>query len=157
MAGLPFAPKYDAAEPDLHQLFEAVEARLDRRVEEGAIERGPEARRGQHRVLLGVDAQADVVELARQRCVGLLATYRASSAAAFRVGAVRVPGRRAVVTAAKDPVVADDDGADPRPQALRAGFDHHRQAHVEVVALPPGVRQLDQIRRHRGSSLAAPC
>src|SRR5450759_4778905 len=66
VAGLPFAMKHDAAQANLHQLLEAVEAGLDRGVQECSVKGGAEAGGGEHRVLLGVDAQADVVEPARQ-------------------------------------------------------------------------------------------
>src|SRR5664280_578830 len=52
MASLPGSLVDDAAKSDLHQLLEAVEARLDGGVQERAVQCGPETCRGQHGVLL---------------------------------------------------------------------------------------------------------
>jgi hypothetical protein len=35
-----------------------------------------------------------------------------------------------------------------RPQALGARFDDHGQAHVEVVALPAGIGEFENVQGH---------
>src|ERR1035437_1145926 len=111
MPGFPLAQEDHAAQPDLHQLLEAVETGLESGVENGAVDRGAEARGGGHRVLLGVDAEADVVELACELLVRSLNPEGAAAAATFRFRAVWIAGRGPVVATPKDSVVADDHRA----------------------------------------------
>ena len=111
VAGLPGPSEDHAAQSDLHQLFEAVEAGLEGCVKDRPVDSDAESRGRGHGVLLGVDTQADVVQLARQASIGLLSAKRTAAAAALSDGAVGIAGRRSVVAAAQNSVVAHDHRA----------------------------------------------
>ena len=55
----------DLADVRLQQLLQAAEAGLQRRVHRAAVDGDAEAGRGEQRILFGVDADADVIALAR--------------------------------------------------------------------------------------------
>src|ERR1035437_5965809 len=112
VAGLPGPAEDHAAQSDLHQLLEAVETGLESCVKDRAVNSDAESGGRSHGVLLGMDTQADVVQLARQASIGLLSAKRTAAAAALTDGAVGIAGRRAVVSAAQNSVVAHDHRAD---------------------------------------------
>jgi len=110
MAGLPGSLVHDAAKSDLHQLLEAVEARWTVVYKNAPSSAVPKRCRGQHGVLLRVDAQADIVEPAGDSGGWLLQRRAQRRQPRSGLGAVRVTGRRAVVAASQNSVVADNHG-----------------------------------------------
>ena len=116
-----------AAHAGLVGLLEAAEARAQRRVEGRALDGVAELGRLEDRVLLGVDADADVVAAPRQvvRRVGAPVT-----AALVAVGEA---GGRAVVAGRDDPLVGDEHGADVAAQARGSLTSRHGQEHEVLL------------------------
>src|SRR5690606_25513274 len=127
--GVPWMQVAHATDLRLQQLLRAAEARLHRRIEHGAGDRDAEARGSDERVLLGVNADADVVTGGRPVPVAIRAPLAAT------VEAVDHTGRRAVVAGRDDAIVENQDRADAVAEAVRAGTHGHGNAHV---VLRPG-------------------
>ena len=121
----------DLAHVRLQQFLQAAEAGLQRRVHRAAGDGDAEAGRGEQRVLLGVDADADVIAFARW----VLLRVRAAMTAAVR--AVAHLRWRAVVAGAEDAALADDDGADAAAGATRARTHGQRDPHEVGVGVRP--------------------
>ncbi len=98
----------------------------------------------QQGVLLGMDADADVVAVA----LGVILGVGAAVAAALV--AVREAGRCAVVAGGDDPLVGDQDRAHVAAQAGRPLAGRHREQHEVLLTRGAGLRTSAIGGRHIG-------
>src|SRR5208337_2930962 len=112
----------------LKQYFCAIETRPKRRIHNGILNGISKSSCGDQRVLLGVDAYADVISNACLICFFILTTYAAA------IKAIGHSFGRPIVASGDDAIAFDDHGADSPAHAIRLLAHGHGDTHVVIIS-----------------------
>lgn len=118
----------------LHHFFEAVEARLERRIKSGVFDRNPKARRREYCILLCVNADTKIIALSRAKLISASASFASACRTVLDVF------WRPVVPRRDHSIFSDQDRSHLVAETIRSLPDFHGDFHELLGHCRTGIR-----------------